>query len=192
MTVNKPIIASTLFVITALSVFFFIWPEYREFGDVKTALAKKQAEYNGASAYYDVIANTLLQIDQRKEALGRIDSALPSEASVASLIYFFQKKGAETGLLIRSINFSNTAAVETASIRSIAAKQEIKNITFAISLVGNYPGLKNFLASLESSARVFEVETISLVPLQSSQNQAKGQEGLPTYDIKLQIKTHTY
>ncbi len=195
MQLHKPITTVILFIITAILVFLFAWPKYQEFGDAKITLAKKQAEYNGESLYYQKISEITQQIDDKKEMLDKIDSSLPQNGAIAPIIYFFQKKGAETGLIVKSITFSNAAAptAPTTQRQSLKATQKpVKNITFSLNLTGNYQGLKNFLASLESSARLFEVNIISLSPLQSLQNSSKTQIKLQTYDLKLQVTTHTY
>jgi len=147
-------------------------------------------EYDGESLYYQKVGQSIQDLESRKEVLDKIGSSLPASSSLAPLMYFFQKKAAETGMMVNSITFSNSTPTGTvAQIQAQEAKKEVKDITFAIDLVGNYQGLKNFLFALEQSARILEVDTLSLTSIQSLQG-AKGK--LQTYDFKMQIKTHTY
>ncbi len=195
MEVNKPVTSIILFIIIVILVFLFVWPKYHEFGVAKMVLAKTQAEFNGGSAYYAQISEIIKEIQDRKEVLDKISSALPKEASVAPLIYFFQQKAAETGLLIRSITFSNNVPSSAASaggkVANGTGKKTVKDMAFSLDLVGNYQGLKNFLTSLEKSARLFEVDAITLVPLQV-QGASGAKNKVQTYSFKLQVKTHTY
>lgn len=193
--VNKPIASIILVIVIALLAFLFAWPKYTEFGDIKIKLAKKLAEYNGESAYYEKVAQIIKDIESRKETLDKVDSSLPASPAVAPIIYFFQNKGAETGLLIRSITYANAppaAAVAGQTAKSAVSEKKVQNIMFSIDLVGNYQGLKNFLFSLESSSRLFEVESLALAPAQSLQSKNQPQDKLQTYNFKMQIKTHTY
>ncbi len=188
MEINKPVTALILFVITGILLFLFVIPAYGELQAAKNTLANKEAEFNGESDYYAKIADLAKGINDRKDALAKVDQALPVNGSIAPLIYFFQQRGTESGLLIKSITFSNANTITPALIGGQAAKKSVKDIIFQLDLTGNYQGLKTFLGILEKSARLFEVDTIALAPLQSLQNVAQVQN----YDIKLQVKTHTY
>jgi Tfp pilus assembly protein PilO len=196
MEINKPITTVILLVIAGILLFLFVVPKYYEFQDSKVTLAKKQAEFNGESAYYGKIAEIDQSLNDRKEMLDKIDSSLPVNPALAPLLYFFQKKGNETGLIVKSITFSNAAAptpsTPLAQAAGANAKKEVKDVVFMVNLAGNYQGLKNFLAGVEKSARLFEVESIALNPLQSAQTLTQSNSKLQTYDVKLQIKTHTY
>ena len=72
--------------------------------------------------------------------------------------------------------------------------QEIKNIVLMVDVSGSYQGLKNFLHSLERSARIFQVNTISFAPLEfsSPEGLTSAADQIKTYDFKLEIKTQTY
>lgn len=201
MEINKPatILIGILIILTI--VFLFAIPKYQEFSDLQAMLAKKQAEYDGASQYYAKITDIIKQIGDKQDALSKIDSSLPSDGSVAPLIYYFKQKANETGLTIKSITlsqFSSTNADKPAPTGSsnnpamAAMKNKIKDVVFTIEMVGNYQGLKNLLGAIDRSARLFEVNAVSFTSVQSLQASTKAPSKLQTYSFKLELKTHTY
>lgn len=198
MEINKPITTIIILIITLLLVFLFLVPKYQESRDLKTTFAKKQAEYSGKSAYFAEISKIIEDIDGRKYILEKIDSALPSKFSFAQLIYFLQKKGAEAGIVNKSIIFSQVSPASLEQNSSVTFNRELNakepnNITITLDLSGSYQAFKKFLSSLEKSSRLFEVESISFTSAsKSSKESVKSQNQLPTYNFKLVITTHTY
>lgn len=199
MEINKPISAIILLVITLVLVFLFAVPKYNESKALQVKLVEKQAQYNGASAYHEKISTLLAGIEIRKEALGKVDSALPLNASLATLVYFFQKKAAETGLMPKSINFAQISPItarETIKSQENSADttlttRTVRDVNFTLELLGNYQGLKDFIVTLEKSARLFEVNSIAFASLRSS-GLIKGQGQIQTYSFRLAVKTHSY
>ena len=191
MEINRPVAATILLIITALLVFLFAWPEYKHANSLDIALKEKQATYNSQAIYFGNITKVLADIERRKDILEKVESALPNEFTLAPIIYFFQKKGSETGLDVRSIVFSRSIS-SVSGVRATTAivkEKEVKDIILTLDVLGNYQGLKNFLSSIEKSARIFEVKKISFVssnPSSAVQGQAK------TYNFKLEITTHSY
>ncbi len=188
MEFNKPVTICILLIITGMMFFLFAWPKYEEFREARITLAKKEAELSGESDYYAKVEKLTVEIDARKDILAKIDDALPTDALIAPMIHFFQKSGVESGLIIKAVTFTNSNASAAPPIGNQALKRDVKEIAFMVNMTGNYRGLKTFLIAIEKSARLFEVDTIALAPLQSLQNPSQVQN----YDIKLQIKTHTY
>lgn len=159
-------------------------PKYQKSNDLQNNLAQKQAEYNGKSIYYAKIAEIIEIIEGKKDTLEKINSALPSNFSIASLVYFFQKKGSEVGLVVKSITLSQ--------ISIPTSEERFKNIIFKVNLSGNYQGLKNFLSSLDKSARLFEVNYISFISSEISQSLKQSKNQQQTYDFQLEVQTHAY
>ena len=187
MEINKSVSTIILFIITAMVVFLFVVPKYQEGKDLENSLVQKQVAYNEDSAYYAKISELAKTIDSQKNNLEKINASLPSDFSLSPLVYFFQKKGAENGLIVKSVVFSQLSPPSPAN--------NIRDILFTVNVLGNYQGLKGFLASMDRSARLFEVNSISFTappaagaaqetPQQKSQQQI--------YTFELVIKTHTY
>lgn len=183
MKINKPISSIITFVIILMMVFLFLIPTYQKMNDLQNSLVQKQAEYDGKFVYYTKIASILKEIDSRKDAMEKIDSALPSDSYFSPLVYFFHKEAVLTGLTATSVRLSQ--------ITPPNKKTKIRNIVFNLQLSGTYENFKKFLASLDTSARLFEVNSVSFstptTPLQGRLPQASR-----TYNFDVEIQTHAY
>jgi len=184
MEVNKPVSIVIILIITSALLYLFVLPKYKELKDLHIELVKKQLQYEGRTNYYSKLSGTLHNIEQNQDALDKIESALPSDVNLASTVYFLQGKARESKLAVESITFSQAGLFreEESSI------QEVLNVIFKVELSGSYQGLKSFLSSLERSARLFEVNSISFSP--SSANLA--QRASQLYNFTMEIQAHTY
>ncbi len=191
MEINKSITAIIILTINLILIFLFVIPKYQESIDLQINLLKKQVEYDSQSDYYIKLLGIIKSIEGRKDVLEKVDNALPSNFSLASVFYFFQKKSIENQLIIKSITFSGGSLGDS---RVQAEGLMIKSISFTINLSGSYQGLKNFLSSLDRSDRLFQVENISFVSSKPLLNPELSNlpDQLQAYDFKLEVKTNTY
>jgi Tfp pilus assembly protein PilO len=139
MEINKFISAAIIFVIALALIFLFVLPKYEESVSLQDTLVKKQIDYNNKYVYYAKILDAAKMIEENKDSLEKIHSALPSEVSLAPLIYFLQKKGGDAGLHVISVDFSQFSP--TSSV------DQIKNITFHLLLTSVFPALDQFFIS---------------------------------------------
>ncbi len=194
MKIDRPIsIALILFIILVL-IIFFVLPKYRDFRSSQADLGKIEAEFNGKYAYYSEISKAFRDLQDQKESVDKIDSALPKKSPIADIVYFFQNNSREKGLIIKDLFLAKFSAPDPES--------GVKEIVFSLNLIGTYSSLKSFLYSMEESARLFEVNSItfgSSISQGSSetstnnkiQNQPQFQSE-QTYSFQLEIKTHSY
>lgn len=180
MTINKPVSAIIIFIISSILIILFVAPKYQESLDLQDSVAMAQAKYNGKSAYSAQVSALIKDVESRKDALEKVDSALPNQFSFAPLMNFFQKKGVESGLTITKVAFSQISKPQD---------NQIRNVTFTVNMSGNYQSFKKFLLAMDASARLFEVNAISfshpagiLKPINQQQ----------TYDFQMEVMTHTY
>lgn len=189
MEINKIAFLIIVLAVTVLVLFLFVMPKYQESVELEAELAKKQAQYENKANYYLKLAEALKDIEQRKDVLEKIDSALPLDFQLAPVVNFLQEKSKEAGLAVESVSFSEQGAAGKTSKESQTGK--VKNIMFKVYLAGNYQGLKKLLSYLEESARLFEVRSISF-SASSPKNLNWLKNKLQTHDFTLDIETHTY
>jgi|SRR3989344_305104 len=181
MEINKLISTIIVAIVMGIVVFLFVMPKYRELSLLQSVLAQRQAEYDSESAYNEKIAEMIRGMDSKKDAVDKINSALPADVNFSPLVYFFQKETAEAGLNLKSITFTK--------VSSPAVGQSVKNISFNLLLSGGYQSLKDLLLTLDLSARLFEVNSISF---RSAPKPAAATSETPIYDFQLEVVTHTY
>lgn len=188
MEFDRPIaIVITLFIVL-ISIFFLAAPKYQEFKILQQKLGEKQAEYDAKFAYYSEIAKVYEKIMANKELVDKIDSAIPSNVSYGPLVYFFQKKGFENGLILKGLYLTKASSKDQ--------KSDIKEIVFSLSLLGEYSSFKNFMYSLERSARLFEINSASfgtsVQPGTKENAEPAPVQILQTYSFQMEIKTYSY
>ncbi len=140
---------------------YFILPEYAEFKDLKAQVSKKEADLELEKNYFSNLEKISDDLEKEQEVLEKIDSALPKEISLASLLNFFQIKASESGLIVETLGQASIPSKKKKTGET-ETKAKIQESYFTITLVGSLPSFENFLQSIESSARLIEIESISL------------------------------
>lgn len=189
MEIDRPITITIIIFTIILLIYFFVVPKYYEFRDFQVKLATVEAEYNGKFAYYAEVSKIFRELEDNKEIIGKVVNAIPLKPQLADLIYFFQQKGTESGLIVKNIFLTR--------ISPVTSESSIKEIVFSLDLLGNYQSFKNFLYLMESSSRLFEISNVSFgsqatSKLLSSQNQTQIPKEQQLYSFKLEVKTYSY
>jgi Tfp pilus assembly protein PilO len=182
MTIDRPITIALILLTILLLVFFLVVPQYHIFVKLQNNLAEKTAEYNAQREYYAEIAKTYNDLYIHAEDIKKIDDALPQDPVLAKLIYYIQDTAKLNGLIVKNLFLSKSSSAGEQG----GATASVKEIVFSTDLLGSYSSLGNFLSSLEKSARIFEVTTISFGSGLTSKSGASSQS------FSLQIKTYSY
>lgn len=191
MEFNKSIIATVTLIITLIILFLFVIPKYQALNTLSEILAKRQIEYDEKFKYHATITQILAEIKKREDVLPKVNSALPSDISFADLIYFLQVKGAESGLAVSSINFSNNATATSNQALAKTPVKDIGKIIVSLSASGSYQDLKKFVNLIDTSVRLFQVNAVSFgTPV--AQVVKKSSTKADVYSIKLELQTYTH
>lgn len=193
MQINRPIATAIIIFITAVFVFLAVMPEYKIFKDLRQKLGEEKAEYNAKFDYFSAIAKAYNDLQGRPADLKKIDDALPEDPNMGPLVYFFQRKAMENGIMLSNLFLSKSSLVDT--------EGSLKEVVFSINLKGNYFALENFIASLQKSSRIFEVTNVSFNYGDQSQP-ATSTSSSPAasvlsrlnaaYLFNLEVKTYSY
>lgn len=180
MTINRLLIIAISLIATCLLGYFMVAPKYQEFSQLQTTLGSKEAEYNAKYVYYAEVNRVFNELSKRKDSLDKINNALPNNLSLSPLIYYLQKKSSESGLVIKNLFFTKASAS--------TPNNPLREVVFSMNVIGGYPALKSLLASLEKSANLFEVNSVSFnSPLTSKISQIA-----QSYSFTLEVNTHSY
>ncbi len=164
---------------------FLIWPKYQELRALKVEVEEKETEFRYLEEYFSKLDQSSQELKKYEAQLSKIDFALPSDSSLTllSLINFLQKASSQNGLVFKELNsfsiISPKPLAETPGLRT--PPFNIKEIYLDFEVAGSYSALKNFLNTLEKSAKLVEVEKISF----------SFEEG-EIFSFSLKIKTHSY
>lgn len=168
------IITINLLIVLVIGV-FLIWPKYQDLRTLRLEIREKGAELQYKEKHFSNLKEISEELKKYQEELSKIDSILSSDPSLPSLFDFLQKASSQNGLILKNLgSFSITTSKENPAI---------KEIRLDFTLSGSYFSFKNFLLTLEKSARLIEVESISFSSLGEK-------ETSPSFNLK--IKVHSY
>jgi len=146
------IIVVSCLLFALVMVFGVLWLKYTDLSFLQKTIKGKKAELAEEEQYFAKLSQTEEDLSQYKANLAKIDSALPNDPSLASLFNFLQQVSSQTGLVLKGISPPLVDTSETSSL---------KEIHLNLQLTGSYSSFKSFVASLEKSARLVEIENIS-------------------------------
>ena len=181
MEIDKPITTAVLLFLSLIAIFYLVMPKYDVYQNLLKQISIEEARYNGQDQYYSDIKKNYDQLMQYKDNLNKIDDAIPSKSAFSLLLNLLYKDSADSGIVIQNINAANSQQAGTG--------KTIKEITLSLNLFGSYAAFKNFLYSLEKSARLIESQNFNFSVAQPSK-QNPNPEGV--FPIKLDIKVHSY
>ena len=189
---KKLLIAIILFGLSFVIGLVFCFPKFQEMRVAQKQLESKEIELEQKKAYFEEIDILSEKLKQYPDELAIIDFSLPDDFSLPFLFDFFEKIISRNGLFLTNISQSQDSQSSFRSSRS-SAKPEISEETepgnklkesrTSLSLSGSYFAFKNFLYSMEKSARLIEVENASF---------ALPEDKISTLNFNITVKTNSY
>lgn len=174
------IILIALILLAALGGYFFWWPKYQEFSAKKQELESKDRATKQREEYLVGLENLSKKLLERQQEVFKVETALPSQPSVAALFNFLNKASSENGLIVENTDIGQLYNLGETG-------QGIQNMPFEMSFSGSYSSFKNFLSSIYFNSRLIEVSSIKFF---SPEKPEKEKGNLFTFDLKLQA--HSY
>ena len=166
----KGLITAILIFVSVAGLLFLVSPKYQEWSNSRGELKLKELQLREKENHFSNLRQLSQQLRAKEEALAKIDSALPHKPETSRLLNFLADSAQNNGLLLTEIGSIATRQVFPEKQQTKGEKQKeggqkqklvLKETTFSLKLLGDYPSLKNFLASLEKSARLIEIEELS-------------------------------
>ena len=175
MTISKPVVVIfSCFILAVAFSSVLIWPKYRDLQTVELQIKAKKAEYEAREKYFSELYSVSEKLKGYEAELAKIDSALPKDPSMPSLLNFLQGATAQAGLTLDTM---------TPAGISPGSETGLKTITLSMQVSGSYSSFKDFLLILERSSRLLNVESISFASPQSADK---------PFSFSLTLKTNSY
>lgn len=162
-----------IFSFLAILLLFLILPKRQELNDMESALRIKELELQMREDYFLNLRQSYQTLKEHEQALEKIETALPQEPEFERLLSFLAKTAEENGLLLAEVD-----AIVTHP--PLEPEKAIRETTFSARVLGDYFSFKNFLKSLERSARLIVIERISLFP----------KNGLYEFELEIRVYSH--
>jgi Tfp pilus assembly protein PilO len=158
------IIITSSIIISIILVAFLVWPEYMAFSDASKQLSQKILQLENQNKYIQSLKVADSQLKEKTELVEKINSALPNEVDIPSLLEFLQKASISSGVSLNKISWE--------SVSFGGEKEKIKKHYFGAEITGSYFALKNFLFAVETSARLINIEQLSFTTSSESNKPA--------------------
>jgi Tfp pilus assembly protein PilO len=143
---------SIFFILISVLLFFlFISPKQTSLSILNSQLLQKRKELETSDRYFQKISKMAEELENRQEEISKVDSALPEDPSIPVLFNFLQKSASQSGILLENIGSASTKD-----------KEKLKKWTTTLNLKGDYSSFKDFISTIEKSARLIKVDKISL------------------------------
>ena len=171
---NRLIVIVILLFVSLILGMLLILPKYEDLSFLRKKIQEKQAELQFKEEYFQDLGEVAEELKKYQSQLSKIDFVLPDDPQLPPLFDYLQKTASQSGLVLKGIS-----VVSVAPGRPVT---EIKETSLSLVLSGSYSAFKNFLLTLEKSARLIETESISFASV--------AEEG--PFNFNLRIKVHSY
>lgn len=148
---NYPLFTVIAFAISAAIIFFLILPKYQSYGEIKEEVVARLAEFESQEEYISRLKSTHERLESFKDSLVKIESAIPEKRLLPDLLSLFQEAASQSGLIMEKV---------TPSFVASDLAKDIRLTRVNLTLKGDYAGLKNFIKTIEKSARLIEVDSV--------------------------------
>ncbi len=178
-TFKKYILAILILIIIGLGLagYFLVYPKYQDYKAIKTEFKFKDEEITAKENYLPKLESISKKLTEVSDKIDIIESALPSEPSIAALYEYLKKTIPESGLIVNKID------IEGLFSESEESQNKIKEMLFSISVAGSYESFKLFLSELYLISRIIKVESFKISSSEIDTN---------TFTFDLQLKTQSY
>jgi len=158
-----------------------VFPKYQNLNLLQLKVKEKEAEFQSEKEYFSNLDDISEKLKKYEESLSKINSALATEPRLPSLLNFLQTAASQSGLVLKKI-----APTLPSPLREELVKEgwssEIRETGINLAVAGSYSSFKNFLSTLEKTARMAEVESISFSTVEEA----------GPIDFNLRIKVYSY
>lgn len=148
--------------IALASVLFFvlILPEYQVIGEARKEIAEREEELRQRTVFANQIKEWAEKIEARQEDLEKLTILLPTEKKVQEVLVGLEEITRQTGVQITEIKTGS---------ESLKRNESLKVLLVDLDAVGSYSALVNFLRQLEKNLRIFDVQSLTLSPVNGEQ-----------------------
>lgn len=159
----RRVFAIPILILASFVMFLYVvLPQLSTAGQAKADFLRTEKEVNDRQKYFDGLKNSLGEISGYQGTLEKIEAALPGEVLLASLIEFFNQKANNNGLVLKSLAPTPDPVADEGGNSETQQTEKNPAQYFTLSLGGGVASFENFLKDIETSARLVDVESISL------------------------------
>jgi len=149
---NYLIYTITTFCLSLLLIFVLVLPASNDLSNLNNQIFEKQISLQSQQEYFWELEDIAERVEDQEESLEKIRSAIPKGADLANLMNYFQKSASKAGVSIENVSPALIASTKEKKVRASRVN---------LIIAGEYPDFKSFLAIIEKSSRLIEIEDVS-------------------------------
>lgn len=150
-----------------------------DIADTKSAIASSDAALKAALEYLAQEEQLIKQRDAIDPAsLQRLNTFLPNAVDNVGLILSLNAISAQYGLSISSIDVSSKTSGAQEKVAFGVKASPVSSVDMTLTAVGSYVAFQSFLAGVERSVRLLDVQDVSITSTDS---------GLYTYNMTIRL-----
>jgi len=158
------------FVLLALALAFgmiLAWPKYQEFQAQNSLVLEKQTDLETRQEYFKNLAESSAELNNYGPNLAKIESALPDDPEVSTLLDFLESSSMKAGLILKVVDYSSAAGNQSTAVPGQTPTDQpvpknLKQFYVTFTLSGPYQSWKNFLSIVEKTSRMVEIESVQI------------------------------
>ena len=158
-----------------------VFPKYQNLNLLQLKVKEKEAEFQSEKEHFSNLDALSEKLKKYEKSLSNINSALAAEPGLPALFNFLQIAASQNGLVLKKIAPTLPSPLKEELVKK-GWSLEIRETGINLTVAGSYSSFKNFLSTLEKTARMIEIESISFSAL----------ERAGPIDFNLRIKVYSY
>lgn len=172
---------ATVLIVLLAGFFFLVNPEIekvRSFGALSLEQSRHQRDQVTESLRLVRSTVAAYQVLNAQD-IAKLQAVLPSSADLPAMFVEVEALALSSGLRLSNVSFLQAAAQRkaaagtTASAKpSVLAGIQQMQVNFTVTGGHGYANLKNFLATLESSVRILDVQSLSYTPAKAGDEES--------------------
>lgn len=156
-----------LIVIIGLFYFFVVSPKNAELATVTTKVDALKLEQSKIESQKKALEGFIKDMKSSPEAIARLNEALPLNGKVLAVNLIAEKLISESGVSSDSLSFAAGTDAPAAGNRDLilnpySTQRNLKKITGAVSVKGQFGQVQTFLEKLEESGRIFDISDLQI------------------------------
>lgn len=190
---NKKIIISLIsLALSLVLIFVFGFSQWSSIKIFRTELAQKKQLINEIKELLTKVGEIEQEYQEVADEAQKIFVGLPQEKDTAYLLVHFETLASQNGLLMESINFGQIIkkeeqqALQQQSDQSAKILSNSPSFSVNLNMIGSYDAFKNYLAAIESSARLMDINSINFIVRSQSELSA----ALDIFEFNLGINVY--
>lgn len=173
-------ILPVIFLIAAIGLGWLSWQGYADILIVQNQIKDAGDKASALTSAAEKINNFIIYTKESPEAVEKFNIFLSDNSNKPGIVSFLANGAFSNGLLLKSINFTDSPAAQPAAEENPSAQ----GIMLVFS--GTYSSLKNFLVFTEKSLKLTDVVSIDFKSAPDGNNKSQ----IANYDFTVGLKTY--